>query len=72
MQTVVESGVRVEKLYRVKEVAALTGKHEKTIYADIRTGRCKAEYLGGPRSIRISESNLVKYLEYLRSGYHYS
>lgn len=52
----------MEKLYRVKEIAAITGEDVQTVYRRIREGEISSMTLG-KRSIRVTESSLRRWLE---------
>lgn len=51
----------LERLLRVKEVAAITGEDCQTIYARVRRGELQSTKLG-KRGVRISESVLREWL----------
>jgi excisionase family DNA binding protein len=52
----------VEKLFRIKEVAAITGEDVQTLYRRIREGEIKAVRIG-KKSIRIAESELNNWID---------
>ncbi len=56
-----ESAVKLQKHYRIKDVASICAVSEKTVYRWIYQGRLKAHRIGG--SVRIPRTELLKIIE---------
>jgi excisionase family DNA binding protein len=56
-------GLLSQDIYSVKDLALVIGVHPTTILEQIKTGKLKALFLGGPAGYRLYRKNIIEWVE---------